>query len=206
MHDGDDARDEPRPERRRMRPEDRRRAILDAALAVFAEAGFGSASLNDVAEAAGVTKGCLYHHFDSKEALLVALLRDRARTAAIPDADAPDAARADVLRAVVHHLWRRYQEPGQLELTTVAVAELPRTPAVAQVLFDEVVSRNRAALRGTLGRLAPPSPDDELDAMLVPYMVMGAALGYRIFHGIDPMERAPDDLERALTRILLHGI
>ena len=52
----------------------RREQILDVALVVFARAGFNGASMNEVAEAAGVTKPVLYQHFDSKRDLYQALL------------------------------------------------------------------------------------------------------------------------------------
>jgi len=52
----------------------RREQILDVALEVFATTGFHSTSMNEVAEAAGVTKPVLYQHFDSKRALYQALL------------------------------------------------------------------------------------------------------------------------------------
>jgi len=52
----------------------RREQILDVALDVFATSGFHGASMNDVAEAAGVTKPVLYQHFDSKRDLYKALL------------------------------------------------------------------------------------------------------------------------------------
>ncbi len=46
------------------------------ALEVFARAGFHGASMNDVADAAGVTKPVLYQHFDSKRELYQALLEE----------------------------------------------------------------------------------------------------------------------------------
>lgn len=52
----------------------RREQILEVALDVFASSGFHSASMNDVAVAAGVTKPVLYQHFDSKRDLYKALL------------------------------------------------------------------------------------------------------------------------------------
>lgn len=52
----------------------RREQILDVAVEVFAHNGFHSTSMNDVAEAAGVTKPVLYQHFDSKRELYLALL------------------------------------------------------------------------------------------------------------------------------------
>jgi AcrR family transcriptional regulator len=51
-----------------------RAALLDAALFVFAERGFASATLADVAGRAGVTRGAVYHHFADKPALLAAVL------------------------------------------------------------------------------------------------------------------------------------
>ena len=52
----------------------RREQILDVAVEVFARNGFHGASMNDVAEAAGVTKPVLYQRFDSKQDLYMALL------------------------------------------------------------------------------------------------------------------------------------
>lgn len=52
----------------------RREQILETALTVFAASGFHGASMNDVAEAVGVTKPVLYQHFDSKRDLYQALI------------------------------------------------------------------------------------------------------------------------------------
>jgi len=57
--------------KRERRPEERPRELLDAALAVFSQRGFRNTRLDDVAEAAGVTKGAIYHYFDTKEELLL---------------------------------------------------------------------------------------------------------------------------------------
>ena len=52
----------------------RREQILDVSVQVFARHGFHSTSMNDVADAAGVTKPVLYQHFASKQDLYLALL------------------------------------------------------------------------------------------------------------------------------------
>jgi AcrR family transcriptional regulator len=54
----------------------RRRQLLDVAQEVFAEQGFHATSMDEVAEAAGVTKPVLYQHFDSKRLLYLELLED----------------------------------------------------------------------------------------------------------------------------------
>ena len=52
----------------------RRAQILDAAAAVFARSG-AATSLRDIADACGILPGSLYHHFDSKEAIVVELVQ-----------------------------------------------------------------------------------------------------------------------------------
>jgi AcrR family transcriptional regulator len=59
------------PERRR---EQTRNALLDAAAEVFARRGFAGASLDEIAETAGFTRGAIYKHFDDKEDLFFALM------------------------------------------------------------------------------------------------------------------------------------
>lgn len=54
----------------------RRRQLLDVALTAFAERGFHATSMDDIAEAAGVTKPVLYQHFTSKRDLYLELLDD----------------------------------------------------------------------------------------------------------------------------------
>ena len=53
--------------------DDTRRTILDAALHCFANAGFKATSIRTIAEKAGVTVGTIYHYFDNKEALILAV-------------------------------------------------------------------------------------------------------------------------------------
>jgi AcrR family transcriptional regulator len=56
-------------------PADRRRQqLLDVALKLFARRGFNATTMDDIAEAAGVTKPLLYQHFASKRALYLELL------------------------------------------------------------------------------------------------------------------------------------
>lgn len=56
------------------RPDERPRELLEAALQVFARNGYRNTTLDEVAEAAGVTKGAIYHYFETKEALLLGVI------------------------------------------------------------------------------------------------------------------------------------
>ena len=61
---------------RKKQPEIVRRSLLDCAAKLAAEQGVAALSVQAVADAAGVTKGGLFHHFPSKQALLEAVMTD----------------------------------------------------------------------------------------------------------------------------------
>ncbi|PDV99234.1 TetR/AcrR family transcriptional regulator [Candidatus Chloroploca asiatica] len=56
-----------------MDAQDARDQILNAALALFARQGFAHTSMNDIVRASGVSKGGVYWHFPSKDALVLAI-------------------------------------------------------------------------------------------------------------------------------------
>lgn len=57
-----------------MNSEARRQKIIDAAIQVLQQKGVAASRMNDFVEASGLSKGGVYHHFDSKEQLLVGVL------------------------------------------------------------------------------------------------------------------------------------
>ena len=61
----------------RLAAEDRRRTILDAALALFAERGYEGASVDEIAAEAGINVAVIYRHFKSKEELHATVLQEQ---------------------------------------------------------------------------------------------------------------------------------
>ncbi|PNG17058.1 ScbR family autoregulator-binding transcription factor [Streptomyces cahuitamycinicus] len=61
-----------------------RRTILEAAAAVFDERGYTSATIGEILDRAGVTKGALYFHFGSKEELAVGVFEEQLAIALPP--------------------------------------------------------------------------------------------------------------------------
>src|SRR6185437_2523072 len=59
---------------RRLTAEQRRQQLVAVALELFAQRGYRATTMDDVAEAAGVTKPLLYQHFSSKRALYLELV------------------------------------------------------------------------------------------------------------------------------------
>lgn len=62
--------------------EERRRQILEAARQVLSQKGFDATNVSDVAAAAGVSQGTVYHYFDSKDDLFMAVFEEWLTTCA----------------------------------------------------------------------------------------------------------------------------
>src|SRR5919109_3664921 len=80
--------------RRELYSEATRAALLETARAMFAERGFARTSLDEIANATQVTRGAVYHHFESKQALFEAVLesleKDMAERVVAAAAGQPD--------------------------------------------------------------------------------------------------------------------
>lgn len=74
-----------KPQTQEKRSERSRQQILDAALKLFSHRGYGATSVRDIAEAAGLSKGNVYHHFSDKETIFRALLDRYFQAMSTPD-------------------------------------------------------------------------------------------------------------------------
>ncbi len=186
--------------------------ILEAALSVFSDLGYTQATLNDVADRVGVTKGCLYHYFESKERLLLELIQDRVRATLIANEalSAMEGTREAVLRRLLERVWQHFQEPGQIEVAILALTELPKVPEAGRLFYEEVVARSERTFREVLnrGERCDEVPAEEIQraAKMIPLMIMGAAMGTRLFRSIDPGQFSAGQTGQTVTAILLHGL
>jgi AcrR family transcriptional regulator len=57
-----------------QRSEETRARIMESSIKLFSNRGFNAASVDDICEEAGVSKGAFYHHFETKQTLFLALL------------------------------------------------------------------------------------------------------------------------------------
>ena len=96
----------------------KRRAILDAALELIAANGYGNTSLQQIADAADLTKAGLLYHFGSKENLLTEVLRrrDERDTASFTNSDAVGPRIARIVR-------HNSEVPGLVELYSALIQE-----------------------------------------------------------------------------------
>jgi len=127
----------------------RRERILEAALSVFSQRGYEAASMDEIAEAVGLSKAALYGHFANKVALFLEVLHharageDAACICAPLGADehgaACDPERVPaLLRQVARSFLRQHQDPQRFELLRIVVAEGVRNPEVATMVLHMI--------------------------------------------------------------------
>jgi AcrR family transcriptional regulator len=137
-----------------------RAALVDAALFAFARHGIDRATLAGIAEAAGVTRGAVYHHFADKEALLGAVLGETWDVVAAPvwtALDAPGAPLADRLEAfVLAWLGALHSDRRFAALMTVSLRAAASPGSLAKKSAGFHAWRDR--LRGALAELPGDAP------------------------------------------------
>jgi AcrR family transcriptional regulator len=145
--------------RKRLSGEERRAAILESALAVFADRGYHASSIDDIAREGGISKALIYEHFSSKQQLYAELLEQHAGElferlgAAMEEAGKAGAARLAVgldafYRFVEEHrgawrmLFREANDPEMVAVLERIVAEV--TGVVAALIAEDPGSRSSA--------------------------------------------------------------
>jgi AcrR family transcriptional regulator len=176
---------------------DSRDALLEAALQAFAERGYKDASLDQIAEQAGYSKGALYWHFPSKDDLFFALLKERIDkpwrqtidllASAAPDRDMGPEASKSFARVL----------SGQREL--LLINQEYWSQAVRDPKLRTRYAKRQAALRSALAaaiaarleHLGAPPLDDGGQEMATAFMSLTAGLAQEKL--IDP-RAVPDHL------------
>ena len=115
----------------------KRRQIVEGARQVFLSAGFDGASMNDIARAAGVSKGTLYAYFNSKDELFEAIIRGEFAQAAERLCKFRRGGDArDMLRDFGVRLISRMSEPGTRSLARVVIAAAEKFPHIGRAFYE----------------------------------------------------------------------
>ncbi|MEV5837034.1 TetR/AcrR family transcriptional regulator [Nocardia sp. NPDC052112] len=131
--------------------EDRRRAILEAALEVFAERGYQGATIAIVAERVGLSQQGVLHYFPNKQALLANVLALRDQN----DLDvllATAQGHATTLNFLAELVERNAERPGIVQSFTVLAAESVTQDHPARAYFVERYAQAREMLTALLER------------------------------------------------------
>jgi AcrR family transcriptional regulator len=197
---------------RQVRSELTRRKIIDAAIDVFSEVGYSVAGWGTIIERTGMTKGALYHHFDSKESLASAIIEEGSETL-LNTFHSVCGLGSPALENMIHGTFRVANLLGE-----------DKTARAAEQLTAALSGFNDAAARGSANwveamaaearrAIAEGDLRDDVDPNLVSVTIVGAMFGTRLLviaiSGARSGEGVVEDLSARLSQIwglLLPGI
>jgi AcrR family transcriptional regulator len=182
-----------------------RERILDAALSVFADRGYHGATVDDIVRASGTSKGAVYHHFSSKEAVFLALVDDFAERLAVAVATAI-AARHGALGKVEAALTAALATFGDNErLARLILLEAAGLGRLWETKRREVHDRFAGLIRGYLDEAASEGSIPPLDTRVATLAWLGA-VNEVVIDWLHRRDRDPAPAVPALTRMLLRSI
>ncbi len=182
---------------RRLTAEQRRHQLVAVALELFAQRGYRATTMDDIAEAAGVTKPLLYQHFSSKRALYLELV---------------DSIAQDLLTAIGRAVVQAEGPRQQVELGFAAYFRLVVShEAEFRLLYgrdhadDEELGRALRAVEDAIAEAIDPLIDAGLAAdhrRLLAYGIVGMAEGAsRCFMEQRPDSAVEEEAERLAQRM-----
>lgn len=183
------------PEPPPSRDERRRRteaAILDAARALFAEAGYERATIRAVAGAAGVDPALVMQHFGSKEGLFAA-----AATWSEDSQTVLTASREQVPAAALHDMLERFEGSGDREAAVALMRSCLTHPEASRIVRDEVMCDRATAVAAAIG-----GDEAELRASLVGACMIGLSMARYLLELPGLATASRDDVVRLMEPAL----
>ena len=203
---------EPKPKWRRRstaRPDE----ILDAALDLFIAQGYAATRVEDIARAAGLSKGAVYLYFNSKSAIFEGLVQ-RAIVPVIVNAEkmAKQNSRDPqvALKAMITNIATRMSDPRMAAIPRLVIAEAGQFPELAEMYHAEVIKRGLSVIerllkRGTeAGTFRSIDPKSGLCNVVGP--IITNMLLVNIFGEFDSSERDPRVFIESHLDILFNGL
>ena len=195
------------------RPENRAPEIARAALELFVTKGFAATKLEDVAKAAGVSKGLPYLYFKSKEELFKAVIVEAiggpvARAGEMVDRF--EGTTEELLRALVAK-FREFAESPLGGVIKLILAEAGNFPDVARFFCSDFDLRGRALFarmmqRGIASGEFRPVDDIEMTAIILAQPLAMHSVWLRSLAPYDEKKRDNDDFYAAYIDFVLKGL
>ena len=191
---------------RTYNPEKTRASIIRAGIKLFSSSGYHGTSVGDIAKAAKITKGAFYHHFQTKEELLILIHQQYtdyqidAVRAVIANNDSPEQQLRELIRCIVEAV-RRYRPNVRIffqerrYLTRKYLAQADEQRDLLEDAFQSVIENG----------IASGDFRQDLDARVVCLGIIGmCAWTYQWFS--DKGRLSADEVADNFAALLLEGL
>lgn len=203
------------PALRQRRKAERPQELLDAALAHFVDKGFTATRMDDVARAAGVSKGTLYLYYASKDELFKAVVRHSLVEVLVEGGELVDrwtGPTSDLLHNLAHTWWARVGNSKASGIFKLVISEVGNMPELAQFYVDEVITPTHLLLGRAIERGMAQGEFRRVDVVAVVHALMATVqflVIYPLCTGRSQRNPFPLDTEtfmRTQIDLLLHGL
>jgi len=202
--------DEPR---WRRQPDERPQQITRAALAVFSQKGYRAATMQEIAEEAGLSKGALYLYFESKTELFLATIRAQFQEILdlFPEIRFDQDQNVEALtRRIGVQSLRVLMGPQVTQALPLVIGEYPHMPEMKQLYFDEILSKAdfQAArlieMGQAMGLLRPMNPTIAARCLLGVFFMF--ALTQEVFGAKEFTPMDPEEIVDTIVGIYARGM
>lgn len=185
---------------------ERRQHIIEAAWRCAARKGFGDLTVDEVCAEADFSKGAFYGYFDSKQALLLALLEEDAAflDQIMERLAATTISNVERLRRFTRAMLERGEEPARVQVRADLWAAMLTEQAVRQ-RFSASVRRRREVLRCWVDAAAAGGELVDIPANAFAAVLLALGDGLALHAGLDPAGFRWPNIRKALD-VLLEGL
>jgi len=158
-----------------------RQDLLDAALQVFSRQGYQAARLQDIAKAAGVTRGAIYHHFGSKAELFNSLMDEASaqESGAVEAAIAEGGSLVEVMTRIMTYSLALLQESNRLrQVFEISMFKAGTDPELQTVRLKRA-EQTEVLVNNTADIMAQGIANGELRPDLDPYTLARSFIAYQ---------------------------
>jgi AcrR family transcriptional regulator len=190
--------------------EARQTALCEVALELWAKRGFDRTPVEAIARGAGIAKGTFYLYFESKDALLLEVLR---RNSLVPSVlAAMQALETESLEDAVHGFvrdaWRHLSEHRDLLL--VALREMPSHLDQAHEAVARLLVPTNAAIARHLESRIEPRPAGQFSTVIAARALVGMVVVVFVTQKVLGAERflpvPEEEITRTIAELFLHGV
>jgi AcrR family transcriptional regulator len=184
-----------------------RAQVLDAAMRVFGKQGIRSASVQDVANAAGMSKGAVHYHFESKDDLIIQVMRhayerisDRIRR--VFEIPGPPLER---VRRSLAEMWAvRAEGSPEIRVVLDVMTQAIHDPVLKKAVGDVMREARQQVVDVGLKHLLELGLQPRVPIALIPRLLLASLDGLAIHNLFDPAaSEEVEDMLRAVERITL---
>jgi AcrR family transcriptional regulator len=187
----------------------RRNQILDAATKVFAEKGFHTTTIKDIAREASIADGTIYNYFENKEALMLGIF-DRLNESDQRNEDFSKFTEVDFrsfMKAYLRHRLTALQA-GNFEVFRVVLSEIMVNKELRELYCQKILEPTFSMAEAYFQQWATQNIIKPINISLAMRAISGMVLGLIVEYiiGDQPLESMWDELPDFLTDMILDGL